>query len=228
MAGKRSHTFTRHIKYTNRLVAYFDILGWKEIIDASLADPQRLRAIEEALSAGRELKQAFVDEDWVTVTQFSDHVVLSVPGNFEDGQALLDLVSTACVRLLRQAILVRGGIAYGPLVHRSDVVYGPALVEAYILESTMAVYPRIVVGDSTRQLFRQIEMYKSYTKRGEDGVCFLDFVRVHGIDRARSACQAYLAEFGEPGSQRRLERLPPKARSKVEWAVSYVRSSLGT
>jgi len=44
-------------------------------------------------------------------------------------------------------VFVRRGISIGPLYHDTNVVFGPALVEAYKLESRIAKFPRILVSD---------------------------------------------------------------------------------
>jgi hypothetical protein len=49
------------------------------------------------------------------------------------------------MRLLEEGYLVRGAICSGLLYHDKRVVFGPALIKAYEMESTIAKYPRIII-----------------------------------------------------------------------------------
>jgi hypothetical protein len=61
----------------------------------------------------------------------------------------------------------------------NSIVFGPALVDAYKLESQNAVYPRIVID---RRLIKRAEEggyiaeWSDYLQRGEDGAYFLDYL----------------------------------------------------
>ncbi len=49
------------------------------------------------------------------------------------------------MRLIYRGILCRGAITYGKLIHTDEVLFGPALTEAYILETKVALYPRVIL-----------------------------------------------------------------------------------
>ena len=49
--------------------------------------------------------------------------------------------------MMSKGILLRGGITVGQLCHKDNIVYGPAMVEAYELESKSAIYPRVIVSE---------------------------------------------------------------------------------
>jgi hypothetical protein len=51
------------------------------------------------------------------------------------------------VDLLHMGFLTRGAIVVGDLFHRDNVIFGPALLEAYQIESREAFYPRIIVSN---------------------------------------------------------------------------------
>ena len=53
--------------------------------------------------------------------------------------------------LLAQGILCRGAVVKGLAYHRDRVLFGPAVIEAYELESRGARYPRIIVTDEVRK-----------------------------------------------------------------------------
>lgn len=61
---------------------------------------------------------------------------------------LLDVIHLQ-LELMGLGILIRGGIAIGPLYHSGQIVYGPAMNQAYLLESVYAVYPHIILDEQT-------------------------------------------------------------------------------
>ena len=56
----------------------------------------------------------------------------------------MDLVHI-CNDLLGIGIPVRGGITVGKLIHDELKCFGPAMVEAYKIESEIAVFPRVII-----------------------------------------------------------------------------------
>lgn len=61
---------------------------------------------------------------------------------------LLDLTRLQ-LDLLDNNVIIRGGIAIGKLRHTQTEIFGPAMNEAYYLESKIARYPRIVIYEDT-------------------------------------------------------------------------------
>ena len=50
-------------------------------------------------------------------------------------------------------MILRGGIALGRLIHEEGgALFGPAMNEAYSLESKLAIYPRVVIADNAYNL----------------------------------------------------------------------------
>ena len=86
----------------------------------------------------------------IKVTTFSDSIIISYPANKEDGLFLL-LINIIHLQLELGAlgIMIRGGIAIGGVYHDGRMVFGPAMNEAYMLESRRAVYPRVVIFEDT-------------------------------------------------------------------------------
>ena len=52
-------------------------------------------------------------------------------------------------------IFIRGAIAQSELYMDENTVIGPALVEAYNLESEFAVYPRIILSKDVTDIVRE-------------------------------------------------------------------------
>ena len=90
------------------------------------------------------------------VSTFSDNIVISYPlasmtkelsphsvPIFVLSQTLLSILASQALRL---GFLLRGGAAIGRLYHDSGVIFGDALVEAYRLESQIAIYRRVILS----------------------------------------------------------------------------------
>lgn len=93
----------------------------------------------------------------MVLTQFSDSFVISVPA--ENAQAcvfLMRALRTIHVYFFEGlGMLMRGGIAVGQLVHqRGGALFGPAMVEAYGLESKSAIYARVVLSEKAADIVR--------------------------------------------------------------------------
>lgn len=100
-----------------------------------------------------------------------------------------DLVR-AQTNLIAQGVLVRGGISHGEVHHDGGVVFSPAFVRAYDLESQFANFPRIVLGPELFQGLRsdprmraehhdledEIHYQSQLLRRGDDGFWFIDYL----------------------------------------------------
>lgn len=183
--------------YTDRVILFMDLLGFREIVNKTAEHPDFLNDIYEVLHSitsvpiSAETFNIFDYElrpkkpkddlhhqkslmtlcnsskeilDWtdeqalerkamstLAVTHFSDSLVLSADVTDEVSVfGLIELAAKVNYRLWREHnILTRGGITVGKLIHQeSGVLIGPAMVRAYEIESTLAVYPRILIDQS--------------------------------------------------------------------------------
>ena len=145
------------MKYENRVVAFIDILGFKSLLDDTTTKDggDNEGNINKLIEAYKTIKDIWEDDEIYgllskptsrKVSIFSDSIVVS----FEVGEesqvfsTLLD-IKHLIMRLVYRNILCRGAVAIGKFIHTDDFLFGPALVEAYTLESKAAVYPRIIL-----------------------------------------------------------------------------------
>jgi hypothetical protein len=183
--------------YELGLVTFLDILGFRELVIKS--SPEHVAKCLNLLSRFTDDER---DEDVPykpTVISFSDAVVRAHRVESEEnktypiGLVFLELINLlhAQGELLQYGILLRGGMVLGKIAINSTSIFGPALIEAYDLESKSAQYPRIVVSPNIFQsvdenpLLRHddhdSETEKSSLKKilcqGDDGLWFIDYLR---------------------------------------------------
>ena len=76
-------------------------------------------------------------------------------------------------------ILIRGGIVKGPLIHNNDLLLGPAMINAYNLESKCALSPRIVIDPKVKwkydQINKSIHEKEKVLKKDFDGTYYIDY-----------------------------------------------------
>ncbi len=88
--------------------------------------------------------------------------------------------------LIWRGILVRGSVVRGKLIHEPEKVFGPALVEAYVLESKAALYPRIILdrdivlsaGEAKAQQHsskQEMKYVESLLEKDSDGMYYVDY-----------------------------------------------------
>lgn len=147
-----------------RTVAFIDILGFSDLVLRSTQDAEFLSKLHAALRIVEHQGRAWTAQALVSPggsqedaraqfaamdfrsQVFSDCTVLSQRGTFL--VPLFLSVAQLAMALLDLGVLIRGGVSLGPLYHDAGVVFGPALVEAYHLESRCAKFPRILVSEA--------------------------------------------------------------------------------
>lgn len=189
------------VEYENRVIAFIDILGFKEIIKDSEQDTSKIELVYSILEYLKALETSDkwtlqlleIEEDAqkrgvgnfdvrnrINTTAFSDSIVISV----KIDENVNEMVSTLIVNLayvgamlLEKGILIRGGITIGNIIHKENgIVFGQGLIDAYILESKNAKYPRLIVSNKLiKRLKYPIKTkkdrypYHQYIERFEDG-----------------------------------------------------------
>ena len=176
-----------HIEYENRITAFIDILGFKEIIKESNQDLEKVQLLYEVLNFLKSFEKPdmwstniieieesaqykgidkFKVDDSVRCTTFSDSIVVSIKVDNESiNEIASTLISNLCYVgsiLIQSNILWRGGLTYGNLIHKENgIVLGQALIDAYLFESKYAKFPRIILSD---KLIKALKYpYKSIT-----------------------------------------------------------------
>jgi hypothetical protein len=185
--------------FTDHCVVFMDFLGFTNILrngDAKMAALLKvLKALRASNSHFQITSHAISDhygsvELRAAISAFSDHVVISCPlqrmyidkGLNENTipYMIMDharrFIAEIAAVAFTLGLLVRGGITVGKLYHHEGVVFGQALVDAYRLESAVAVYPRVVVSSEMAGTPAWRTEDRRMVKRDFDGVYHLDYL----------------------------------------------------
>jgi len=136
----------RNPTYERKVVAFYDILGWRTEIENAGTDPKKIGDLRRLILQHSRMLRLPVKSP-VNVSTFSDNIVISSVPDKTTTPYFLREMATIQLMTASMGFLLRGGIAVGNIIHDDEVVFGPALNRAYELESKVAIYPRIVVDE---------------------------------------------------------------------------------
>lgn len=103
-----------------------------------------------------------LDKDKFSFYLFSDNICITAKNlNTNNEKSLIELlliISELYFEFVQQGYFLRGGIDYGLFIDQSAIALGVPLATAYELETTRAVYPRIILSNN---FIKQFEVYPS-------------------------------------------------------------------
>ena len=149
----------------NHIVLFLDILGYSSLITSCKDGHAENRYLDNVHSIMSNLSE-YIEKRNVAVDQksdnlhltrfksllFSDNILFFAP--YEDETDMQNLymnllygLSAFLIQYVKEDIFFRGGITKGNLFYDEKLhfVFGSGLVNAYLLESKVAKYPRIVI-----------------------------------------------------------------------------------
>lgn len=147
--------------------AFLDVLGFSARTRDSYKEGQGNGLLQEFHGIfgklTKELKNQ-ADESPFYYKSFSDNVLLAVPKYSDDMESesgnILIATSEYQFRMALSGFFVRGGISVGPLFIDDNSVYGEALIDAYEIESNVAVNPIVILCTRTAKLVdRHLKYY---------------------------------------------------------------------
>ena len=181
--------------------AFMDILGYRDMTqDAAQnrAQQQLLERIHQALDKGRvwlEDKEDFMSEskalsekDDFALKAFTDNIVIGWP-IYDDAESELGAaffkIGYFQFQMVASGLFLRGAISIGDAYVDDIAVFGSALDDAYVGESTLARDPRIILTSSAVEAVDEhLEYYARQTHapqvrdvlRDSDGQYFLNYM----------------------------------------------------
>jgi len=147
------------------------------------------------------------------------------------------LAAMQCELTAKYGVLLRGGISFGDLYMDQEVVFGPALVDAYLLAEKVAKFPRIVVDPRIMKVIKESarnydELNELWSIRIDDGGVFaIDYLQAAYSADSESLSRSYgFKSFDQMMANHsrtitsQLERIhedDDKVRQKIIWLARY-------
>lgn len=172
--------------YEDKVVCFLDILGFKGIIHETQNNDIKLKQVQDALKflenykAETDKHNTQIKNKDKRITQFSDSLILSFSIHHE-GEFIGTIweILYIIVNLIKHGYLVRGGVTYGKIIHTKNLVFGPAFIEAYELESHAST-PRVILSSNllNQILSDEVRYTQNYLLSEDcDGYFYIDYFR---------------------------------------------------
>ncbi|MFI3213901.1 MAG: hypothetical protein R3Y24_11210 [Eubacteriales bacterium] len=134
-------------KTTECYVASLDLLGSSYTILHDKND-EHLNHVYNIYNSWKKIKSSGFYFKNLQIKFFSDNVVIAIDTSYGQSglEFLIEFVTYITEHFLNCGYLIRGGISKGQIYMDDLMVWGSGLVNAYILESKKALYPRIIIA----------------------------------------------------------------------------------
>lgn len=136
--------------YKNVYFSFIDVLGFKQTFDDNKENIEFASSFKDAFQYFSLLMNStrFPKSDWNS-GQTSDSLYFYTD-RIDYLAAFIKIYSHFSLYAMSQDVFFRGGIAKGGLfVDKPHQFYGDSVIKAYLLESSIAKFPRIVIDQST-------------------------------------------------------------------------------
>lgn len=246
--------------YARKFVAFIDVLGFSELIKRSEREPDLLDAILGTLSVAGQASPLIgppnypKDHSYVDFVQtsFSDSIVISSEASVEGLMTVMEISRAFSCIMLQSGFLTRGGVSLGSLYHTEGKIIGPAFIEAYKAESTVADYPRIIFDRSALSFLKENikrddvigEYFRSTIRISVDGPYFLHILREleesairEKEEHQKTKCDSKYFNMHDGWwrlirektiEMRNASESDPKIFRKVKWHCDYYNRSIGS
>lgn len=158
------------IGYQKRIVAFLDVLGFKNFLkefeeEANKNSSTKNDDEKHFISYGaNKFIEVFKDVIRLIASTdcnyylFSDNICITIDPttNKELAIDLLFTVSDLFRRFSEMGYFLRGGIDYGWMLDEKDIAMGLPLANAYLIENSVANFPRIIISENYKNFLDEI------------------------------------------------------------------------
>jgi len=168
-------------------VAFLDILGYRELLAEDVTKgTQDFR--DRLIRAFRAFDS--VNQSRYNYRAVSDSIFITCADR-NASEEFLEVLRTVFVSFLSESLLIRGGVSFGAHFNNQSITYSPVLTKAYLLESTVAEFPRIMIDQNIVEMFPGLLQGQLILRSGEN--YFLNIVTPDTFNEvwgsAKKACE---------------------------------------
>ena len=223
----------KRYKTSEHIVAFIDVLGASEKIKQN--SKESLNTIhfvyEESL---RKAETIYSSEEVKRIKPivkiWSDNIVVAAPiieGNYCNALFSVIVLSTVIqCEFLAHNYLVRGGISVGDFFSDDVMVWGNALLDAYKIENSVAIYPRIVIHPA---VIEKATVGKNIIKRIQrdcDGMFFVDYLQGSDFKTTDGFVDLITCFLKNCNEQLELQSTKVNIKQKLLWHQRYLSEKL--
>jgi len=202
-------------------VAFLDILGFKAMVENELKSGEGFY-LRKLYNCHQKARSIFETDPELSVIQFSDSIVISRPYSKCYFESFVERICVYQGYLLEEGLLCRGGIAVNQHFNDESFTFSAGLIDAYMVESKSAKYPRVVVSSDVVELvFSEGDVSGSLIKE-DDGLYFVDYLG--GCEGERERLIPVVEEIVNKVSS----SVSSSVREKGIWLASYCDAVWGT
>lgn len=196
--------------YKEKYIAFLDILGFKDMVKKS---GQTQVAKDEIHIILDEMNKIVISDKTENsnkrnvVKHISDSIILS----YEEFPQLVEKIIKIQIAFIKYDVYLRGAVTFGKVFDNTKTIYGPGIIRAYELESSIAIYPRIIIDDGSDNMFESINEMGNKIKKDQDGLLYINWKnpQIDLIDKIES-------KIKENKNNCRI-------RQKYEWLKFYLK-----
>jgi hypothetical protein len=166
------------------VVAFLDLLGFSQMsVETSdhEVSQRTLSRIVDALQDSREFtRQSMAGDEsnpaaW-GLKYFSDNLVLALPleelGDPASAvQFVIRCVQHYQLRMALNGFFLRGSLTLGSICLTDEIIFGPALVEGYRLQSKVSIVPRVIVAEPIWDMIKQSHQSETDESDASEMIC---------------------------------------------------------
>lgn len=175
------------------MIAFVDILGFKEMIKNRIDIPSVVQLLQNIKNKTSSFDLQFTQQDNKTYANyipdfisFSDHMIISFPFSDNTGRHyqeynvfstyLYKIIVDLQIDALTRGYLLRGAITIGDVYYEANIIFGDKLIEAIEDEAHLAIYPRIIASQSLINFVKSYNLHFPYFKLDCDGILYIDYI----------------------------------------------------
>ena len=232
-------------RYDERVVCFLDILGFREFIKKDKGQ-KSLNSVRDLLlnirpgtlcqeePVGEDISQNLAEKYGALVVQFSDCIFISMKEvSYDSLDWLYSLILNVTSNMIESGMMCRGAITIGDIYHKSknrSLLFGPAVIDAYEMESKCAIFPRVIVAKVLEQRQSNLRSRSNRTKdrrslsakylsRDSDDFLYVDyFQKLYDFKRFPKLTRRHLQHVREH-IVTQLEKVESQSvEQKMNWA----------